>query len=590
MDSNLAKKLTILRIYQIIRDYSDSDNPISQKNIGEILEQEYGLKLGRNAISRNIAMLESAGIQIRRDSRNSNIYLCEEEIIESFELRLLIDSILFSKHIPKKYAEDLIKKLGKLGNNNFYNSLDIVKILEDTYHVQAPELFLNIDLISEAMQKNLKIHLVYNRYDLEKKLQPISEGIFSPYELFVIDGFYYVLANKDGRMCSEVLRVDKITNIKLVECQRIDRKRITKMGGGEYEIIRSGEEVHCTVWLKQVDIQFVIDSFGNNFEVVSTDNTLGTAKIMIKGYSNDIIEWCMKYCNKVVLLEPKRILDELIKRTQDMQHSYARHTPRSYYEAIADAEISNELRIERICSYEKKDHEKLVGLKSSFFFQTDITDFRFLAQCSKIEVVSIVECPACKLGGLENCTLLQHLDITSTKITNDLFLENLELEGLTLINNSIEHYDGIYKMKSLKNLTIDERTEALLDMDRLGELYDDLHIFIENIDSQVFNDNDIELDNLTYPYNVLESIFQTKQPYVGDEREIIETLGNIITDNLDEHELEIYKLYFIEGKNKKDVVNKLCSTNEIIELSVKRILRKLRHPKASKYLRKYTAM
>ena len=51
------KKLLIINILDILRKYTDEDHRLSQKEIADILKNEYGMKAERRAIRRNLMNL-----------------------------------------------------------------------------------------------------------------------------------------------------------------------------------------------------------------------------------------------------------------------------------------------------------------------------------------------------------------------------------------------------------------------------------------------------------------------------------------------------------------------------------------------------
>ena len=58
MGSFEPKKLALIRIWQILKEYSDCDHPMTQEDIAAKLENEYGIVIERKAISRNIPLWE----------------------------------------------------------------------------------------------------------------------------------------------------------------------------------------------------------------------------------------------------------------------------------------------------------------------------------------------------------------------------------------------------------------------------------------------------------------------------------------------------------------------------------------------------
>ena len=114
------KKLALIRIMQILERESDVDHPLKQEDIARILQRDYGIELERKAVGRNLALLEEAGFDIANDRRGS--YLCER-MFDDNELRLLIDSILASKHISAKDSKSLIDRLFGGSKKSLFSAL-----------------------------------------------------------------------------------------------------------------------------------------------------------------------------------------------------------------------------------------------------------------------------------------------------------------------------------------------------------------------------------------------------------------------------------------------------------------------------------
>ena len=126
MYTKQPKKMLIMNILDILRKYTDEDHRLSQREIMEILESEYDMKAERKSVKRNLMNLIDWGYNIEysesvRVNKNG-----EEEILytdwylerdfSDAELRLLIDSLLFSKHIPYSQCKELIEKIEGLSN------------------------------------------------------------------------------------------------------------------------------------------------------------------------------------------------------------------------------------------------------------------------------------------------------------------------------------------------------------------------------------------------------------------------------------------------------------------------------------------
>ena len=58
------KKLLILYVLEILKDYSDEDHPLLQKEIADKIFTRYGMDCERKAVAANINCLEEFGYDI----------------------------------------------------------------------------------------------------------------------------------------------------------------------------------------------------------------------------------------------------------------------------------------------------------------------------------------------------------------------------------------------------------------------------------------------------------------------------------------------------------------------------------------------
>ena len=128
------KKMLIINILEILRKYSDNNHRLSQKDIVDILLRDYDMKVDRKAVKRNLMNLIDFDYNIEysevaRATKNTKTGMLEDNTIltdfflirdfDDSELRLLIDSLLFSKHITYSQCKELIHKLESLSSKYF---------------------------------------------------------------------------------------------------------------------------------------------------------------------------------------------------------------------------------------------------------------------------------------------------------------------------------------------------------------------------------------------------------------------------------------------------------------------------------------
>ncbi len=119
------KKMIIINILDILKRYTDENHKLSQKQIAEILKNEYNTTVERKTIKRNIMNLIDFGYEIEytetvRYVKNREGVKEESSILSDFylkrkftdsELRLLIDSLLFNRYLPARQCKDMIAKI-----------------------------------------------------------------------------------------------------------------------------------------------------------------------------------------------------------------------------------------------------------------------------------------------------------------------------------------------------------------------------------------------------------------------------------------------------------------------------------------------
>ena len=103
------KKVILLYILDILKEYSDKNHLLTQKEILEKLKIIYNVDVDRKMIAYNIDTLIDYGYDIIKGSKGG-YYLNERDFDEN-EIRFLVDAIYSSNIIPSNNAKDLIKKL-----------------------------------------------------------------------------------------------------------------------------------------------------------------------------------------------------------------------------------------------------------------------------------------------------------------------------------------------------------------------------------------------------------------------------------------------------------------------------------------------
>lgn len=309
MGSFEPKKLALIRIWQILKENSDYDHPMTQEDIATKLENEYGIVIERKAISRNISLLKESGVEI--ESRRAGSYLDRRDFEDS-ELHMLIDGVLSSKHITARHSKDLIDRICSLSNKYFRSSVKHIHSVNDWSKTDNQALFYNIELIDAAIEEGKQIHYDYNKYGIDKKLHKTSQQYVSPYLMILHNQRYYLMAYSEYWHNMVFHRLDRITNMTIIDRKVTPIKNVPGYENGiNYKELSSTMPYMYSDQPEHIDfisdegiIDQIVDWFGNDVRIMKS-NDEGKVRVSVKASPTAMEFWAMQYINHVEILSPE---------------------------------------------------------------------------------------------------------------------------------------------------------------------------------------------------------------------------------------------------------------------------------------------
>lgn len=306
MNSLEPKKLALLRILQILEQYSDIDHPLKQEDIARYLDRDFGIVIERKAIGRNILLLKDAGYDILSDRRGC--YLVSREFEDS-ELRLLIDGVLASKHITAKHSKELIEKLCSLSNKYFRSHVKNIWSVNEWSKTDNQALFYNIEIVDAAIEQGKQIAFCYNKYGADKKLHKTSDQRVTPYQMILRNQRYYLIACNEKWKNLGHYRLDRITDIRLTDEPATPLRSLPGHESGiDYKEYATSLPYMFTDKPERVEfladpaiIDQIVDWFGDNARIEQSGDKL---KVSVKVSPMAMEYWAMQYLNFVEILSP----------------------------------------------------------------------------------------------------------------------------------------------------------------------------------------------------------------------------------------------------------------------------------------------
>ena len=346
MYTTQPKKMLIINILDILKNYTDENHRLSQKQIIDILEKDYNMKVDRKAIKRNLLNLIDSGhyleysesIRTNKNGEEESMY-SDWYYIRDFsdaELRLLIDSLLFSKHIPYSQCKELIGKLEGLSNKFFKSKVGYIRSLPENLP-ENKQLFYTIEILDEAIGEGKQVSFKYNEYDIDKKMYPrknskgeVREYIVNPYQMAATNGRYYLICNLDGKDNISNYRLDRITDIKKLETKIKDKKQ-AKGATQRLDLQRfmaeniymfGGESVRVSFRAKRYIVNDILDWFGK--DVVFTDANENEVTVNVTVCEEAMFYWSMQYGEHIEILEPDSLRKRVAEAAKAMSKKYGK--------------------------------------------------------------------------------------------------------------------------------------------------------------------------------------------------------------------------------------------------------------------------
>ena len=330
MYGNDKKKLLILLILDVLERNSDENHHLTQQEILRILDTEYGVQCDRRSVKANVLDLIDIGYDINMDD---GYYLASREF-EDAELRMLIDSVLFSRHIPRNQGKKLIEKLEKQSNKYFKAKVSHVRALPDLNRTANKQVLIVLDTLNDAIDHGKKVRFTYNSFGTDFKLHPrkAEKYLVNPYQMVANNGRYYLIGNVDKYKDLNHYRIDRITNIELTDEPVKPMKEVEGLENGlnlpkhmaEHIYMFCGESVPVKIKTTSDMMDDLIDWFGKDFHIIEEKNDGRDIIISVMCNYNAMFYWALQYGAYVEVISPQRLRDELADTIKGMYERYCK--------------------------------------------------------------------------------------------------------------------------------------------------------------------------------------------------------------------------------------------------------------------------
>lgn len=321
------KKMLNMLILEILQYYTDEEHSLSQQEIIKLLEQNYGMECDRRSVKNNVLYLKELGYDI---SMEKGYKLLSREFDDA-ELRILIDSVLFSKSISSRQAKDLIKKICKLADKFFNAKVSHISNLPELNRTINKQAMYSMDTINDAIARKKKISFIYNDIGTDFKLHPRREEryIVNPYQIVANNGKFYLISNYDKYDNVAHFRIDRMTDVRELEDKVKPMKEVPELNGGlnlpkhmaEHIYMFSGPSISIKLSTTADMMSELVDWFGTDFRILEKDGD----RIIVRLHCNEsaMRYWALQYGPYVEVVEPETLRNRIIEDICKMKEKYS---------------------------------------------------------------------------------------------------------------------------------------------------------------------------------------------------------------------------------------------------------------------------
>ena len=448
----LYKEGALLIVLDYLRRFTSESRTLTQEEMCEEIEREYGLKISRNTLRKHLNTLNEAGFYA--DPKKN--YVLDEKEFEDSEIAVLIDSLIYTNAISADNAEEIIDKLLYFGTEKIKKDKKyFISRMNNYSGKKGKDLIFNYEEIKTAIAENKKVRLNYKilKEDLAwYRKYPTAGVLASPYELVISNNRYVMICAVDGEDTLSEMSLDRTTNVTVTDEKRRPLSTIPgfKERGTLEEYIKlsptlgGGQPETFTVRVDNDVLSEFVERVGGEIrrDTVNPENDDFRTVIKVKTTPNNLRLAMLPMLDMVTVLGNESFnkqLEEMLHK--GIQHSHIMKIPKERRNMFIDFDelfklaISQKRRrfdIRNGTPEQIKRLKEIDTLKFLSFFDTDLRGIDYL-------------------DGLENVTSLR---LARCKFDAAYLTDKQNIDALSIAGADNDGLKDINKMKGLESIEV----------------------------------------------------------------------------------------------------------------------------------------
>ena len=332
MEAVNPQKIKLLKLYEILRQHTDEDRPLSTNQLCAMLEAE-GITCDRRTLAEDIDILNANGFEVlRRRTRYAMLFYIVDRRFDLAEVKILIDAIQAASFITKQKTVELTDKVASLTGSYKAAALTGNLVTFNTRKHTNEAIYYTVDTLQRALQQKLKASFQY--FDLDQNgnrvLRKKSERyVVNPVGLVYHEDNYYLVTYHETHEATVNYRVDRIANAQ-VEDEAVAGQAIalsSELGAYTERIFKMFNGPQATVEL-QFDrklVDAIHDKFGESIEIIACKRKLCKATVEVL-VSPVFFGWCFQFGKSMKILSPGFVAVEMKEHARAVAGMYRKLT------------------------------------------------------------------------------------------------------------------------------------------------------------------------------------------------------------------------------------------------------------------------
>ena len=328
MEAVNPQKIKLLKLYEILRQHTDEERPLSTNQLCAMLKAE-GITCDRRTLAEDIDILNANGFEVlRRRTRYAMLFYIIERRFDLAEVKILIDAIQAASFITPQKTLELTDKVASLAGSHKATVLKKNLFTFNTRKHTNEAIYYTVDALENALQQKCKASFRY--FDLNEHNERVfrKDGeryLVNPVGLVYHEDNYYLVTYHEIHKATVNYRVERMADVQ-VENEPVAEHAIalsSDLGTYTERIFKmfNGREASIELQFDRKLLDAVHDKFGEAIEIVTCKRNLCRAKVDIL-VSPVFFGWCFQFGRSMKVLSPPFVADEMRTHLKQVAQIY----------------------------------------------------------------------------------------------------------------------------------------------------------------------------------------------------------------------------------------------------------------------------